>query len=379
MKKEEVRTLVILCVMVLAAIFVGWKFVGPAFASYGPDKMHPLLFIGLNLIIAFLINIIALEALHVLGAIIGGYSITAFNILKICIYKNADNKWKLGWQEYEGFMGETKIAPKKEKPNIKPYIWCPLFGYAIELATCIVLYTSISKGASGEGIKATWIAVSALIFILASSIIALYNFIPFKLDSMTDGYRLVLLNKEVNIKAYNEVLKIEDLHRQGKSVENVTVFDEITEYTASLNIIALYKCLEKGDLSKANEIVSKLIENKKVLDEYQFNRLIAQKLYIEVLTNDVEKAKSLYDELCTDEMRRFIANDISMESIRAYILIAGMIEESEGEVLFAKSRVEKAMKKTYKFQAEVEQKLLKDALEFVYKAHPKWNKENLAK
>ena len=379
MKKEEVRSLIIFSVMFIAGLLVCFKVVGPANVEYGPEKMKPLLFIALNLVAAFLVNIIGLELLHVLGAVIGGYSVTKVNILKFCIYKDSENNWKFGYRDYDGLTGETTIVPKKEKPNIKPYIWCPLFGYAIELASCIVIYTMISKGVTTGEVKSTWFAVSALILILVSSLIAVYNFAPFKLDSMTDGYRLALLNKEVNIKAYNEVLKIEDLHRQGKSVENVTVFDEITEYTASLNIIALYKFLEKGDLKKANDVVSKLLEHQDILDEPQYNRLIAQKLYIEVLTSDVEKAKSLYDELCPDKIRRFIANDVSMESIRAYILIAGMIEESENEVLYAKSRVEKAMKRTYKFQASVEEKLLNDAVEYVYKEHPKWNKENLAK
>lgn len=376
MKKEEVRTLVLFTIMAVLALLFGAKFVGPANQLYGSKNMGSFWFILLNLGIAFLINIIALEGLHVLGAIIGGYSITKVNVLGICIYKNANNKWKLGFKDFEGLTGETRIVPKKDKTNIKPYIWCPLFGYAIEVATCIILYIMITRGTIET--RSTWVAVSSLIFILISSLIALYNFAPFKLDAMTDGFRLVLLNKEVNIKAYNEVLKIEDLNRQGKTTNEITVFDEITEYTANLNVMAMYKCLENGDLKRANEIASKLVDNKNVLDSYFYNRILAQKLYIEVLLNDdVNGVKDLYDSLCSDEIRRFIANDTSMESIRAYILIAGMIEESEGEVIYTYSRVQKAMKKTYPFQAKVEEKLLADAIEYVYKAHPKWNKENL--
>lgn len=377
MKKEEVRSLIIFSLMIVVALIVGFKVVRPANILYGPEK-NIIWFVIACLAVGFLGNVIGLELLHMLGAVVGGYKVTQVNFLHVCFYKNEQNKWKLGWKESEGLTGETRIVPNKEKPNIKPYIWFPLFGYAIELATCIVLYVSIT-GSKDIVFKSTWLAPASLMFILISSIIALYNFAPFKLDSMTDGYRMVLLNKEVNIKAYNEALIIEDLHRQGKTVDKVTVYDEITEYTAGLNTIALYKCLEKEDLKKANEIVTKLIENKKVLDGIQYNRLMAQKFYIEALTNDIDKVKDLYDEICPDEVRRFIANDVSMESIRAYIIIAGMIEESEGEVIFANSRVEKAMRRTYKFQAEVEKKLLEKANDYVYKSHPKWKKENLAK
>ena len=91
--------------------------------------------------------------------------------------------------------------------------------------------------------------------------------------------------------------------------------------------------------------------------------------------NPIGEAKSLYDEICPTEIRRFIANDISMPSLRAYVLIAGMIEESESEVAFAKSKVEKAKKRALATEIKTEEKLLEKALAYVYENHPKWAKE----
>ena len=92
----------------------------------------------------------------------------------------------------------------------------------------------------------------------------------------------------------------------------------------------------------------------------------------------IEEAKRLYEEICPVDIRRFMANDVSMPSIRAYILIAGMIEESESEVQFANSKVEKAKKRALASQIKAEEKLLEKAIDYVYEKHPKWVKEKAA-
>ena len=369
MRKEEIRGLIIYSILIVAALVVGFTAVKPAITDYSPNKMSSFGFIIVVLIVAYLFNAICLEVLHVLGAVFGGYKVTSFNILGICIYQT-EEKWKIGFRDFNGISGETKIAPNKEKKNINLLTWFPIFGYAIELATCIVVTMIIAKGS-----PVAWLRPAAIIFILISSMIAFYNLVPLKLDSMTDGYRIRLFTKPVNIQAYNEMLNIQESQRLGKNVENIPVFDEITEYTAEINMLAMYKFLEEEKFSDAEKIVNQLLDHKNVLNVNEVNRLIAQKLYIAILVNPIEDAKKLYDEICPIEVRRFMANDISMASIRAYILIAGMIEGSESEVQFAKSKVEKAKKRALASQIKAEEKLLEKALNYVYENHPKWVKE----
>ena len=177
---------------------------------------------------------------------------------------------------------------------------------------------------------------------------------------------------------YNQMLIIQEDQRLGKTVENIPVFEEITEYTAEINMLAMYKCLQEEDYQNAMIVLDKLLENKKVLNINDYNRLIAQKLYLVIVTKPLEEAKKLYDEICPIEIRRFIANDVSMPSIRAYVLIAGMIEDSEGEVNFAKSKVEKAKKRALASEIKTEEVLLEKALNYVYENHPKWVKEKAA-
>ena len=369
MRKEEVRGLIIYSILIVAALIVGFTAIQPAISDYGPNKMSPFGFIIVVLIVAYLFNAIMLEVLHVIGATFGGYKVTSFNVFGLCIYKTVD-KWKFGFRDFNGISGETKVAPKKEKTNANLQTWFPIFGYAVELAGCIVLISSITKGS-----EYAWLRPGALLFILISSMIAFYNLVPFKLDSMTDGYKIRLFTKPVNIQAYNQMLMIQEDRRLGKTIENIPVFEEITEYTAEINMLAMYLYLEQEKYDEAIKIVDQLLEHKHVLNINEYNRLIAQRLYLAILLTPIEEAKKLYDEICPIEIRRFMANDISMPSIRAYVLIAGMIEGSESEVQFALSKVEKAKKRALASQKNAEEKLLEKALNYVYENHPNWVKE----
>ena len=371
MRKEEIRGLIIYSLLIVAALVVGFAVIRPAMLDYGPDpdKMSDFGFIIIVLVIAYLFNAIGLEILHVIGALFGGYKVTSFNVLGLCIYKT-EEKWKFGFRDFGGISGETKVAPKKEKSNINLHVWFPIFGYAVELATCIVISTMVTKDS-----PSAWLKPGALMFVLISSMIAFYNLVPLKLDSMTDGYKIRLFTKPVNVEAYNKMLVIQEEQRLGKNVENIPVFEEITEYTAEINLLAMYKFLEEEKFDDAAKIVDQLLEHKHVLNINEYNRLIAQKVYLAILLNPIEEAKKLYDEICPIEIRRFMANDISMPSIRAYILIAGMIEGSESEVQFAKSKVEKAKKRALASQIKAEEKLLEKALNYVYENHPKWAEE----
>ena len=377
MRKEEIASLIVYLLMIALAIIVGLSVVTDAMSVCRPANFNPFGFIILTIVVGLLFNVIMLEVLHVIGGKIGGYKITSINILGFCFEKR-EGKWKFKFKDFDGLTGETKLAPKREKPNMKPYVWLPLFGYAAELAGGIVLHSHM-MGDTASNVR--WLGVCGILFVILSSMLALYNLVPLKLDTMTDGYRLVLLSKPANIEAYNEMLKAEDLERNGQPVPEFKVYEEITEFTANINLFTVYRHLENNKLDEAEKIIDLMLKEPKKLEPYTYNRLISQKMYIVVLTKEIEEAKKIYDELANDKVRRFIANDLAMESIRAYLLISGILEKSQAEVKYAISRKPKAMKRTIKQRAILEEKLYNIALDKVYEAHPKWKeepKENIA-
>lgn len=376
MRKEEVASLFVYLFMIALAVVIGLTAVKNAIQFCGTGTINSFGFVILVIFIGLIFNIVMLELLHALGALVGGYRIVSINILGFCFEKKG-KKVKFAFKDFDGLTGETKLAPKKEKLSLKPFIWLPLFGYAAELAGGIVLYSQMM---SNQSSNVSWLGTCGILFVVISSMIALYNLVPIKLDTMTDGYRFVLLSKPANVEAYNELLKAEDLERNGQPAPEMKVFEDITEYTANINLFTVYKLLDSNKLDEAEKIIDMMLKESKKLEPSTHYRLISQKLYITIYTKEVEEARNVYNELADDKIRRYIANDVSMESIRAYILISGILEKSRGELGYAISKKDKALKRTLAQRVSIEEKLYGLALNKVYEAHPTWKeeKENIA-
>lgn len=362
--------------MIAIALIIGFTLVKDMFSAYNSAStrlINPYAFAIIVIILGVVLNAVFLELFHILGGKIGGYAIASVNVFGFCWTKK-EGKWCFGFKDFDGLTGETVLAPKKEKANPKMYVWLPLLMYIVELIACIIIYSiGSNKKIVQDNATLVWLGTAAIMLITISSMMAIYNFVPVKLDSMTDGYRLTLISKEVNVQAYNELMRIENLQREGKEIGEVKVFDQITEFTASLNLVTVYEYLSKKDYEPALKLIDKICEEPDKISRTTYNRLIAQKLYIKIVTLPLEEAKTYYDSEVNDSIRRFISNDLSMESIRAYVLIAGMLDESIGEVQFADSRKGKAMKRALKTRAKVEEELYKDAIEMVKVAHKEWD------
>lgn len=374
MKKEDILSLMIYMVMIAVAIIVGLTVVRDAFTTHYNLNLSPYVFAIVVILGGLLLNVIMLEVGHVIGAKLGKYAILSFNVLGFCWQKKA-GKWKFQFKDFDGLTGETKVAPKNEKSKLTPYIWFPVLFYALELVGCIVVYTMASDKNLVYTSPLHWMAIAAIFLIIISSMIALYNLTPFKLDSMNDGYRLILLSKKENIEAYNELMRIEAAQMNNEDVGEIKVFSQITEFTASINLISVYEELHKGNFAKAEELIDMIVVDPAKVSALTYNRLLAQKLYIKIMTLPLEEVRKYYDENINDNARKFIANDLSMESLRAYILIAGLLDDSNGEVEFAKSRLHKALKRTLASRVKIEEQLFNEALEKVYSSHPEWKNE----
>lgn len=372
MKKEDIASIIVYLLMIGAAVVVGLTAVKDVFLKHYHFSLNNYVFAILAILVALIVNIVGLEVFHVLGAKAGHYKILSVNVLWLCLRKK-DGKWKLGFKDFDGLTGETKVAPKDEKTKLGLYVWLPVLAYFVELIACIVIYTL----AGDNNIAPTesplhWMAVAAILFIVVSSMIALYNLAPIKLDSMTDGYRLTLISKKENMDAYNELMRIEALQLEGKEVGEIKIFSDITEFTASINLMSVYEEYKKNNYARAEELIDMIIVDPKKVSSQTYNRLLSQKLYIKIMTLPLEEVKVYYDKQIDDSVRKFIANDLSIESLRTYILIAGLLDESNGEVEFAISRKERALKRAVPSRAETEKVLYENALKKVYEAHPDW-------
>ena len=375
MKKEDVLGLIIYLVIIALAIVFGITVLQTHNAESSLNGVWNgfayILYVAGAVILGAIFNSSLYELGHVLGAKVGKYEILSVNILGFCFYKD-EGKNKFRFASFDGLTGETKIVPKKEmadKANPYPYLLFGSLFFIIEAIAVMVVFT-LFKNSENRVLKD--VAYFVLTVGAIGLVILVYNILPFRIDSMTDGYRLTMVSNPKNRAAFNELLRVEHEIQQGNTDVEVKIFDEITNFTADLNLNKVYALLDKKEYASAEEILDKIIAAKDGVDAKVYVRARAQKIYINLITRDLEEAKAYYDKEVPASERREISNDVSMASIRAYLLMSGLLDKSRSECIIALNNVYRAFKHTPKNRQQTEITLFNEALDRVCKAHPDW-------
>ena len=374
MKKEDITGLVVYLVIIALAIVFGFTVLQTHASESSLSGFPYVLFIGGSVLAGAIFNGILFEVAHILGAKIGKYRILSVNILGFCFYNNGE-KTKFRFASYDGLTGETKIVPKEgmvDKANPYPYLFFGSFFFLIEAIAVMVTF-SILRNTNNTVLKD--VAYGILTVGAIGLLILLYNIMPLHIDSMTDGYRLTMVSNPKNKAAFNELLRVEYEMSQGNDDVEIKIFDEITNFTADLNLNRVYTLLDKKEYQAAEEILQKIIDAKEEVSGKVFIRARAQKIYIDLITRSLEEAREYYDKEVPVSERREISNDVSMPSIRAYLLMSGLLDKSRSECIIALNNVYSAFKRTPKSRQNTEIVLFNEALDKVVQAHPDWELE----
>ncbi len=373
MKKEDVIGLIIYLIIIALAVVFGLTVLQTHQVDSAFQGGLYYLFVFLSVIIGVLFNSILFELAHIAGAKVGKYEILSVTIIYFSFYKD-NGKFRFRFSSFDGLTGETKIVPKKgyeEKANPTPYLIFGSLFFVIEAIIVMVIFTLFKdKGGALGDLAYGFLTVGAI-----GLVILFYNIIPLKIDSMTDGYRLTMVSNPKNKAAFNELLRVEHEIQQGNTDVEIKLFDEITNFTADLNLNKVYALLDKKEYKEAEEILDKIIAAKENIDAKVFIRARAQKIYINLITKDLEEAKEYYEKEVPVSERREISNDVSMASIRAYLLMSGLLDKSRSECIIALNNVYRAFKKTPKNRQATEVTLFNEALDRVIEAHADWELE----
>ena len=348
MKKEDISGIIVYLIIIVLAVVFGLAVLQANANDMTLSGFPYVMFIIGSVVGGALFNSIMFELSHVLGAKIGKYDILSVNILGLCFYKN-EGKTKFKFASFDGLTGETRIVPKKgmeDKANPYPYLLFGSLFFAVE-AIAVMLSFSLLRVAGAR----TWrndLAFGLLTGGAIGLIILIYNILPIHVDSMTDGYRLTMVSNPKNKEAFNELLRVEHEIEMGNTDIEVKVFDDITNFTADLNLNKVYALLDQKKYLEAEEILDKIIAAKDSVSAKVHIRAIAQKVFINLSTKPLEEAKEYYEKEVPVAERREISNDVSMASIRAYLLMSGLLDKSRSECIIALNNVYRAFKHTPK-------------------------------
>ena len=228
MKKEDIAGLFVYLILLGLAIIFGLTVLNghakDSFISNAGNFAYMGFMLG-AILIGLGFNATLFELAHALGAKVGGYEVSSVNILGLTFYKNEEGKTKIKFSGFDGLTGETKIYPKEnlkdKKGNAKEsspyaYLWFGSLFILLEVVVVMVCFSVMTRDPGS--LLADW-----AYFILTGGaigvLILLYNILPFKLDTPTDGYKLTLVSNPKNKAAFNELLRVQRAAEEGKEIE----------------------------------------------------------------------------------------------------------------------------------------------------------------
>ncbi|MCD8203940.1 MAG: hypothetical protein LUB56_02320 [Coprobacillus sp.] len=371
MKKENILGLIVYLIILVFAVIFAYAVLATFFPHTGLSRGIFILYVIGAVAVGILFNAILYEIGHIIGAKAGRYNIVSVNILGFCFYR-AGEKTKFKFKGFDGLTGETVIVPKEDaekEPNPRLYLFMGLILYAVEIIVIVILFSIYRTAENGS------FALNTAYFLLTvgvvGAIIVLYNIIPFRLDTMTDGYKLTMTSNKVNMQAYNALLKSEYYISQGLDGGELPTFDQITDFTADLNLNKVYLLLDNKNYEEAEALLDQIIDNKEKVGQKTYIRTYAQKIYINIMYKSVDEAKAFYETVST-ETRRLIFQDKSMPCIRTYLVMSGILDKSRSECLEAIKSTGKAFKNTPENRRHTELVLFNEAILRVDEIHPEW-------
>ena len=342
MKKSDITSLVVYAIM-LVVLFCTFFFgvrdtLGKTFEGFANIGVALL-----TIVLSFIVSSLLLEIGHVLGAKAGKYDIIAFNFLYFMFYK-VNGKRKFKFSGPDGLFSETKVVPRvNENGEViskpKAMLWLGNLFIALFIIAAAVVYVRFQGNK-----EMSYLSPIALMAAVSAGCVLFYNFLPLELDNKTDGAQLKIVSKAANLKAFNENLRIKACELSGENPGDVQVFDEITNYTANINMVTAYKLLGEEKYDEALKIINHILEKEDSISERIRIEMVAQKLYILLYTQQIEKAKKYYEDI-TPEDKRFISNANGLVYIRTYVLISGILDPAESEVQYATSKADKGYKR----------------------------------
>ena len=137
----------------------------------------------------------------------------------------------------------------------------------------------------------------------------------------------------------------------------------------------VYILLDQKEYQQADELLDLVLENKNNVSYRVYLRALAMKVFIKFVSQNREEATKYVEENFNLELRKEIFDDSSLVSIRGYVLISGLVDNSKSECVLALNKVYKAYKRTPKNRKESELQLFNQALDLIVEAHPKWELE----
>lgn len=373
MKKEDISGLIVYLLIFGLTVVFTFLVIREYYPKSQLEIYQYILFVLGAFISGLVFNSILFEVAHIIGAKMGGYEVICVSILGLTFFKK-DGKRKIKFTKFDGLTGETKIIPIQDrKKPYKPRLYCLLGSifFTIEIIAIVFTFSFLQSDVI-DNVMLKNLGYFLLIMGVVGAAILLYNILPLKLDSLTDGYRLVLLSNKKNRNAFNDLLMLES-GMNIKTTENKEE-EKTVAFSSDIKLNQVYLALKDEDMEQANSILDSILDN--VDDKITNKNLLISKelkLYLLLISKPEEEVRPYYEDKISFQDRKAIGDDSSLCGITSYILIAGILDKSRHEVERVLNKTYKAYKRLQENRKELEVKLYNSAIKYLDSLKPTWN------
>ena len=377
MKRNDFATFLAYVGMIAVALLVGFLGIKPIIDAHSSAlPINSILLVLLSLVAGVILNALFLGLGHLLGAKTGRYRVLKFSVLGLGFKAEENGKRKFGFNSFQGLVEETKVVPENPKTStLTGYVFFPVLFLFLEVIACMIGIT-LGQRAETSTPSMAWVRIVLITILTSGGIIFLYDLIPARIDSVTDGYILVLLSKPINKEAYNHLLIAEEASFYSKPIPQMPIYDDVTEFTASFNMLAIYNHLLEFKTQEAVVELDKIASEESKASKA--TKLQAKFLKLTALLEGKDKkgAQAIYEEL-SDEDKHILSGIPNLVCLRAYFLIASFLEPDNAEANYALDKAEKQVKACPEEYREAEKSLLQFDVDFCKKEHPSWKLDPL--
>ncbi len=347
-------------VILLAFLFVLGR---ELFSKFSSDNI--MLFTIVTVVIGYLLNTIIYELGHLIFGKIAGYRLLEFNLFGLA-FKKQQGQLKFGLSAFENIGGKTTMVPKSEKA--KPILY--LFGGGIlyVIVSAALFAFALSSKDLGD---ITW---GIFIIIAIGMVIIVYNLLPLRMDSYTDGFIIrMLVTRKGSVKAYHDnLLQEEALNNDIEQLKLVEYEDYANTFEAQSLIYKYYYYIHHDQFEDAEKTADMIIKVSSYLLDESIGEAYSAKAYFILMNKGVEETNKFLWEIKKAE-RNFISSSSQFQTMKSALGIVGLIDNNFDEYDYIMHKFDK-VKDHYRYQARIEDemKMINAVLEKIKKNNPSW-------
>ena len=299
-------------------------------------------------------------------SLICGYKLVYFNFYFFGIEKNGDkNRFYIGTK----YDLNCKVVMEPKKDDVKTTL--PLLGGTIFTIIALVLTYVLIFALKTAATTKFFFLVSSLFYFF----MVLLNMVPCRMDSLNDGFTLLLLKDKTKKQIYlNNLKNIGALFDSNKEIVYQDIEIENHPLSLEAQIYNYYYLLVNGEEEKAIELLAKCEQYKKnlILEEHH-NLVFISKVFNMCLNKENEEIKKLYNSVDIN-YKHLLNESKKLESIKTALYIFTYIDEDKEGYIKTINDIEKNKKK-YKYPrfVEFEEQMIKKVLKDVQDNKPEWN------